>query len=208
MVSAAAPAAGRNGGSPEAEPFEAVVELVAPSGLLRYLPAIYAGDPFVGRFLRIFEAVHTPLRRTASTLPHYFDPTLAPGPLQAALAAWVGAERDGPLARLSREAWGRLIRESVELHRWRGTKRGLRRALELATGRAPLITDFGGGTVLGDDARLGANTRLENGEPFQITVTFECDPDEIDMALVDAIIRRQRPAHVIHTVAFTPNRDA
>ncbi len=116
MVSTPAPPVSRNGSSPEAEPFEAVVDLVAPSGLLQYLPAIYAGDPFIGRFLRIFEDLHTPLRRTASTLPHYFDPTLAPGPLQAALAAWVGAERDGPLARLSREAWGRLIRESVEPH--------------------------------------------------------------------------------------------
>ena len=108
---------------------------------------------------------------------------------------------------MSPEAWGRLIRESVELHRWRGSKHGIRRALELATGQTPLITDYSEGLVLSDDARLGTNTRLENGAPFEFTVTFACDPDEIDEVLVDAIIRRHRPAHVSHAVAFAPARD-
>jgi phage tail-like protein len=206
MVSAPAPPTATNGATPQ-QP-EPIVDPVAPSRLLQYLPAIYSGDPFIGRFLRIFEDVHTPLRHRASGLPHYFDPTLAPPAMQEALAGWVGAERGGVLGRLRREAWGRLIRESVELHRWRGSKRGLRRALQLATGRTPLITDYGNGTVLGDDAHLGANTALEEGEPFRITVTFECQPEEIDGPLVDAIIRRHRPAHVAHTVAFAPLSDA
>ena len=206
MVSAPAPPVASNGAAPQ-PPFEPAIERLAPSRLLQYLPAIYSGDPFIGRFLRIFEDVHTPLRRRASSLPHYFDPTLAPPTLQDALAGWVGAERGGVLGRLPPEAWGKLIRESVELHRWRGSKRGLRRALELATGRTPLITDYGAGTVLGDDAHLGTNTTLQEGEPFRITVTFECEPDEIDAAVVGAIIRRHRPAHVVHTVAFAPVGD-
>ncbi|HET6261971.1 MAG TPA: hypothetical protein VFG99_06990, partial [Chloroflexia bacterium] len=32
-----------------------------PSDLLRYLPAIYSADPFVGRFLHIFEDVLDPI---------------------------------------------------------------------------------------------------------------------------------------------------
>jgi phage tail-like protein len=198
--------AGRGDG---ASPSEAVpaIDRIAPSRLLQYLPAIYAGDPFIGRFLRIFEDLHMPLRQTAAALSRYFDPALAPDPMRGLLADWVGAEHGALAGRMAPEAWGRLIRESVELHRWRGTKRGLRRALELATGRAPLITDYGDGLVLSDDARLGTNTRLENGSPFEITVTFECEPDEIDAVLVDAIIRRHRPAHVTHAVAFAPDRD-
>jgi phage tail-like protein len=177
-----------------------------PSALLQYLPAIYAGDPFIGRFLRIFEDLHMPLRHAAAALPLYFDPATAPAPMREILAGWVGAEGRALAGRVPPEAWGRLIRESVELHRWRGSKRGLRRALEIATGHTPLITDYGNGLVLGDDARLGANTSLERGSPFEFSVTFECEPDEIDAALVDAIIRRHRPAHVTHSVAFAPNR--
>jgi phage tail-like protein len=175
---------------------------VEPSRLLRYLPSIYEQDPFIGRFLRIFEDVHTPVRRMASTLPEYFDPVVAPPALQAILGDWRGEEWTGPLARLSHEARGRLIREALELHRWRGTRRGLRRALEIATGHTPLITDYGNGTVLSEEAHLGTNTRLEDAQPFQITVTFECDRSEVDELLVRAIIRRHRPAHVMCTVAF------
>jgi phage tail-like protein len=175
---------------------------VEPSRLLRYLPSIYEQDPFIGRFLRIFEDVHTPVRRMASTLPEYFDPVVAPPALQAILGDWLGEELTVPLARLSHEARGRLIREALELHRWRGTRRGLRRALEIATGHTPLITDHGNGTVLSEEAHLGTNTRLEDAQPFQITVTFECDRSEVDELLVRAIIRRHRPAHVMCTVAF------
>lgn len=175
---------------------------VEPSRLLRYLPSIYEQDPFIGRFLRIFEDVHTPVRHMASTLPDYFDPVVSPPALQQLLGDWVGEESTGPFARLSHEARGRLIREALELHRWRGTRRGLRRALELATGHTPLITDRGNGTVLSEDAHLGNNTQLEDAQPFQITVTFECDRSEIDEVVVGAIIRRHRPAHVMCTVAF------
>ncbi len=175
---------------------------VEPSRLLRYLPSIYEQDPFIGRFLRIFEDIHTPVRQMASTLPDYFDPVIAPPALQQLLGDWLGEESTGPFARLSHEARGRLIREALELHRWRGTRRGLRRALELATGRTPLVTDRGNGTVLSEDARLGNNTQLEDAQPFQITVTFDCDRSEVDEVVVDAIIRRHRPAHVMCTVAF------
>lgn len=199
-----APADGGNGAAPA--PILPAADRMQPSVLLQYLPAIYSNDPFVGRFLRIFEDLHMPLRYAAAALPLYFDPAVAPGPMREILAGWVGAEDRAVAGRMPPEAWGRLIRESVELHRWRGSKRGLRRALELATGRTPLITDYGEGLVLSRDARLGTNTALEDGAPFEFTVTFECEPDEIDAALVDAIIRRHRPAHVTHAVAFAPNR--
>ena len=93
-----------------------------------------------------------PMRRTAAALPLYFDPALAPDPMRSLLAGWVGAEAGALAARMSPEAWGRLIRESVELHRWRGSKHGIRRALELATGHTPLITDY-------SDASCSATTR-------------------------------------------------
>ena len=176
------------------------------SKLLRFLPSIYEQDPFIGRFLRIFEDIHDPLQAIASTLPQYFDPAIAPRELGAFIGSWVGSEREGDTARLSDSRWGRLARESVWLHRWRGTKRGLRRALEIATGFTPMITDFADGLVLSGDASLGVNTSLGSGAPRRVVVTFDCEPDLVDSGVVDAIIRRHKPAHVTHEVTFNASR--
>jgi phage tail-like protein len=173
-----------------------------PSTLLQYLPAIYQNDPFVGRLLRIFEDVRRPVQRTVDALPTYFDPRVAPVELRRLLSSWVGAEPRAGANRLGDVAWGRLIERELELHRWRGTKRGLRLALELATGHRPLITDYSTGLVLGSDASLGVNATLEVGQTLQLSVLFECESDEIDASMVDAIIRQHKPAHVAHSVTF------
>lgn len=188
-----------NGAVPVARTFAPPAE---PSELLRYLPAIYQNDPFIGRFLRIFEDMHSPVQAMVEALPSYFDPNLAPPELQRRLASWVGGERRDGAGRLDDAAWGRLVAHQLELHRWRGTKRGLRLALELATGHRPLINDYSTGLVLGADASLGVNATLESGQTLSVSVRFDCEPGEIDASTVDAIIRQHKPAHVSHSVTF------
>lgn len=188
-----------NGAVPPPRTFARPAE---PSELLRYLPAIYQNDPFIGRFLRIFEDMRRPVQSMVEALPSYFDPNLAPPELRRMLASWVGAERREGASRLDDAAWGRLVAHQLELHRWRGTKRGLRLALELATGHRPLINDYSTGLVLGADASLGVNAALESGQTLSVSVRFECEPGEIDASTVDAIIRQHKPAHVTHSVTF------
>lgn len=171
------------------------------SSYLRYLPAIYHRDPFLGRFLRIFEDVLSPIQEMVSTLPGRFDPGLAPSPMLEFLATWVGERRQ---ATLSDGPWRKLIKQALELHRWRGTKRGLRLALELATGRRPLVTEYGKGMVLGEDSSLGLNTPLEDGMAPHVNVTFTCKPEDVDKAVVDDVISRCSPGHVSYSVTFQP----
>lgn len=52
----------------------------APSSYLRYLPAIFTADEFVGRFLRIFEDVLQPISAMVDNQPYYWDPLTTPGP--------------------------------------------------------------------------------------------------------------------------------
>ncbi len=169
------------------------------SSYVRYLPAIYQRDPFLGRFLRIFEDVLSPIQEMVSTLPERFDPGLAPPPMLAFLAAWVGEERSLSLAEGPTR---QLVKQALVLHRWRGTKRGLRLALELATGRRPLITEYGRGMVLGTDSNLGVNTPLEDGMAPHVHVTFACTPEEVDKGIVDEIVCRYSPGHISHSVSF------
>jgi phage tail-like protein len=172
-----------------------------PSTYLRYLPAIYQDDPFLGRFLRIFEEINSPIQAMVDTLPEWFDPRLAPPTMLERLASWVGAQWP---ARLPEPRWRQLVPYILFLHRWRGTKRGVRLALEVATGQAPLITEYAEGLVLGPDATLGLNTALKEGKALHFQVVFDCLPEEVDRTLVQCIIGAYKPAHVSYSVAFRP----
>ncbi len=44
--------------------------------LLSYLPVIYADDPFLVGFLRLFESIWAPLERQIDQLYAYFDPRI------------------------------------------------------------------------------------------------------------------------------------
>ncbi len=187
--------ASQNGHGPSAR----VLADTLPSQYLRYLPGIYSEDPFIGRFLRVFEEILSPLQTTVDNRAQLFDPSLAPPPMLAHLAQWVGADLVG---RLQETAARRFARATVALHQLRGSKRGLRLALELATGKRPYITEYSDGLVLGEDAVLGLNTALSDGRPLQVQVLFDCREDEVDTSLVHAIIRRYKPAETVYALVF------
>src|SRR5690242_8134058 len=86
------------------------------------LPALYADDDFAQRFTAGLDTVLAPVFATLDNLSAYFDPRLAPADFLTWLASWVGADDDSrvPLE-LRREVVGRAL----ELHRLRGTRRGL-----------------------------------------------------------------------------------
>src|SRR3990172_11674081 len=126
-----------------------------PSRYLDYLPGVYRQDDFMGRFLLVFESILGPVERMVDELPGYFDPAVCPEELLPYLAHWVAlalAER-WPIARRRR-----MIKAAAELHRYRGTRRGLRAYLWAVTGVTPLIVENCDGSRLGSDNRLGLNT--------------------------------------------------
>ncbi|MGW1133570.1 phage tail protein [Streptomyces griseoluteus] len=103
------------------------------------LPALYAEDDFAQRFTAGLDTVLAPVFSTLDNLPAYLDPRVAPADFVAWLASWVGGVDDPrwPLE-LRREATLR----AMELHRWRGTRRGLTEALRLILGvRADVVGD-------------------------------------------------------------------
>src|SRR6266498_1982918 len=172
-----------------------------PSSYLRYLPTIYWEDDFLGRFLRIFEDVLTPVQTMVSGASQQFDPALANPAMLDMLAGWVGG---GEYPGLAETSWRRLVKASLLLHNLRGTKRGMKLALDIVTGRRPFITEYSPGLVLGADAALGLNSSLETGAALQFHVAFDCRQSEVDAALVHAIIGRYKPVHVTYTVSYLP----
>jgi len=168
------------------------------SSYLKYLPAFYSEDEFMGRFLMIFENILTPIERMASHIDLYLDPRMMPEELIPWIASWLDLVLDDNWPLEKRRA---LISSAVELYRWRGTKRGLKEYLELYTGAEAIITEHVAGIKLGEQSRLGENTVLGEGFNHCFTVTLELtDPGAIDADRVKAIIEAEKPAHTAYTL--------
>ena len=108
------------------------------SSWLKYLPAIYQDEPFVGRFLLIFEAMMSPSIWTIDNIELYFTPDIAPLEWVRWIAGWFDIVIPPELP-ASRQ---RLILSQVGwLASRRGTRAGMERLLELYCGVRPEIVE-------------------------------------------------------------------
>src|SRR5215468_4745376 len=96
--------------------------LDSPHPLREQLPAVYLDDDFTVRFTYAFDEVLAPLFATLDCLSAYLDPRLAPDDFVTWLAGWVAFPVDEGWTLAQRRE---LVARAVELHRWRGTPRGL-----------------------------------------------------------------------------------
>ena len=157
------------------------------------LPALYADDDFTQRFVSAFDAVLAPIFVTLDCLPAYFDPLLAPEDFLDWLADWVGLVVD--------ESWTverrrEVVSHAVELHSWRGTRRGLAKHVRLVTGGEVEITESG---ATAWSAR--PQTRLPGSDRPALHVRVRVpDPAKVDTRRLDALIAGSKPAHLPHTV--------
>jgi phage tail-like protein len=130
--------------SPPSEPGELPPDSHPPgvprdrSSWLQYLPAIYANDPFAGRYLLIFESMLTPFTWMLDSLDLYLAPGTAPAEWLRWLAGWFDllALPELPVERLRA-----IIREAGWLFARRGTRAGLARLLALYFDAEPEIIE-------------------------------------------------------------------
>ena len=192
----------------EAGQLAGTVELEHPAtALLDQLPSIYRDTlehieepaehqqlPFFLRFLRGFEDAQEPLERMVALLHHSFGPYSAPSDFLPWLSTWVGLALNDNWPEMRRR---RLIAEAVELYRWRGTRKGLLRYLEIYAGVKPEINDQPfRGWRLGREALLGSNTVLGDVADHTFVVTLAVpDPSSINEQIVRDIIESEKPAH-------------
>ncbi|MGH2461171.1 MAG: phage tail protein [Chloroflexota bacterium] len=172
------------------------------SRLLQYLPAVFRGDAFLSRFLLIYQSILDPIEETVDNTHHYLDPGTAPAEFLPWLASWVGLDLDPGLDEARQRD---LIRRAVELHRWKGTRRGLREELQIRTGGRALIVENFDGMRLGQDASLGLNTNLGVRCDQFVAVTLATNGGrETSQQDADALVQELKPAHVGHVVRTVP----
>lgn len=153
------------------------------SVLLKYLPGIYADDPFMGGFLKIFESVWAPLDRQIDQLYAYFDPQLTSAEFLPWLGTWVDLVLDENWPEARRRD---LIQNAADLYRRRGTAGALRDYLAIYLGIIPQIVEDG-----------------PEGNPYHFTVILKLgNPDSLDQDRVRRIIEEEKPAHTVYTLTL------
>lgn len=145
--------------------------------------AIVPGRP-IAAYLDVMEHLHSSVEAQLDRLEAYFDPRRAPEPFVRYLAAWVDLDFPVSTGRM-RE----LVALFVELLAMRGTRRGLLRLLEVATG-------LGG-------FRVEESPLDENGvpRPFHIDVSAPASAKP-HRRLLEALIEREKPAYVTSSLSF------
>jgi phage tail-like protein len=158
------------------------------------LPAAYQEDSFTTRFTEALDGVLAPVFATLDCFGAYLDPALAPEDFLAWLAGWVAVPLDEQANLEQRRA---LVANAVELHRWRGTARGIARFVELLTGGEVTVTDSGG-TSWSPDA--GPDRPGDDGPPWVRVRVLVDDPATFDEARLRRAVAEMVPVHVRATV--------
>lgn len=166
-----------------------IAGLTTPLPIAERLPSVYLDDDFTIRFTAALDEVLAPIILTLDCLADYLDPRLAPDDFVAWLAEWVAFPVD--------ESWSagqrrELVAHAVQLHRWRGTKRGLAEHVRLLTGGEVDVADSGlcawsdraGGPLPGD------------GPPQVLVRVRVADVRAVDQRQLRQAVVELVPAHV------------
>jgi phage tail-like protein len=174
-----------------------VTDLPTPHPIGEQLPGIYADDGFTQRFTSAFDAILAPVFLALDCFAAYLDPDLAPDDFLDWLADWVALELDESWTVEQRRV---LIRHAAELHRRRGTRRGLASHVRLLTGGEVEVVDSGGCTT--SDSPNGT---LPGSGPARVTVRVRvADPDGVDQRRLHRAVVEAVPAHVNVKIEVLP----
>jgi len=163
----------------------------------------YQDPPFFERYIRGFEDVYEPLQAMLEQLDALFGPYSTPPDFLLWLGAWVVMPLDENWPEMRRR---KLIAEAVTLYRWRGTRKGLSRYLEIYCGVKPEINDQPvEGMRLGPDSKLGTKaTVLGDVPPHTFVVTIPTsDKITVNEQTIHDIIRYEKPAHTAYALRLS-----
>ncbi len=178
-----------------------VTPLTSPHPIGGLLPGVFADDELLQRFVAAFDDVLAPVFTTLDCLDAYFDPSVAPSDFVDWLAHWVALPLADEWPAQRRRA---LVARAVELHGWRGTRRGLQALLEMVTGGRVEVFDSGGcvASPVSGGSLPGATT------PGILVRVAVRDLSTVDAARLDALIALDKPAHVPHVLELVAEEGA
>jgi phage tail-like protein len=149
--------------------------------LIKYLPAPFH-EPFMSRFLGIFEAILMPMEWNVDNFDLFLSPGTAPLDFLPWLCSWFKVSFDSTWTEAQRRTF---LKEAHTIYDRRGTKWALSRILEIYTGHQPEIID------LQDDL-----------DPYTFVVRFPVARHALQLDLIEALINANKPAHTSYSLEF------
>ena len=110
----------------------------------------------------------------------YFSPATCPAHMLPWIADWLSLELDAHWPERRRRE---LLREAMQLYRWRGTRYGLTRMLEVCTGQPVQISE-------------------DPDRPFVFRITIPTYTD-VSRDFIERLVRAHKPAHVGYVLETT-----
>ena len=145
--------------SPRPVRLPAVRGAAAGGWLVDQLPVCFAGDDFLRRFMGLFQELADGLRRRIDGIEHAVDVSVAPPAFVRWMGGWLGVTSIDPSLPVSRQR--ELVFGFGALLARRGTRAGLKEALELVTGGAVEVHDPGVVLQEGDPPPPDGPVRIE-----------------------------------------------
>ncbi len=151
------------------------LQIRAKGKYLQYLPMIYEDDEFMGRYLMIFERMLEPIETRINNMADYFDPQLMPENILAYMADVLDLDFDPNWPEDRRR---RMVAMGIQMHRLRGTKRGLQQILEIYTGgQVQIVERTAQSMKVGAGSKLGIGMALgHDNQPNTFQVNMWVDP--------------------------------
>lgn len=151
------------------------------SNWLKYLPAIYSNDDFLGRYLLIFESILSPITWMIDNFDMYLSPEVTSSEWLRWIASWYDVMI---VAELPMDRQRALVEQLGWLFSRRGTKAGLERLLTLYYGVKPEIIE-------GKDCE------------FTVRIALSDSNVKLDHDIVDRLIMAHKPAHASYKLEIT-----
>jgi len=166
----------------------------SPSRYLQFLPVAFqksdengAGqspNDFLSRFLQIFETIWEPIERRQDHIAMYFSPRTCPSSWVPWMASWLGITLDPSLPEPRARA---LTMHLMTISQWRGTRRGLKLAIEVYLGVHADIIE-----------------RPDEPNVFRVRVRVPADANSDLMPALRELVLKVKPAHMGFVIEVTP----
>ncbi|MDN5798371.1 MAG: phage tail protein [Intrasporangium sp.] len=161
--------------------------------LLFQLPGVYQDGDFTPKFLQAFDDCLAPVLSTLDNLRSYVDPRLAPADFVAMLAYWVAVQVDDQMQVPDQR---QAVVDAMRTHARRGTAAALRGVVAHLTGAEVEVSDSGAVTTSSTPG-----TPLPGAAVPEVHVRIVVDdPEGVDRARVESVLRTVKPVHVRHVL--------
>lgn len=165
-------------------------------------PDIYQErNSFFHRYMSIFSTIYHEFEDRIDRLPDLLDPKLCPSELLPVYASWMGVEVKDDF--FSEEILRELVKNISFLNRYKGTKVGLQRIIEICLGEKPRILERNIVEEHIHSAGINEFERLYGKSRFDVTILIEQELTEIRKNQLMFLLNQYKPVRTrLHIVTL------